>query len=247
VIVQELKDENFDAPASDGNLDAPASWEMTWLAEFLEDLFWIIAADDGSLQTALKAGSSLAANLTIQAIHMQANALLTAYYPNQDVGDIDHPPPALRVLASTAYVSGGDKTYIKQIIEQLSGVELLNLQIESPDVELAIAIADFCRQLLEAQGETPWLYGLEVDDIEREVVRVVLQPSVNTADLKAKIIPGLGAQAAMSDDDFIKAFQALQVSYEDFIDEINKTEDVKSLLDLEYTSDDEWPSCSFCF
>lgn len=216
-------------------LDEDFSWQVTWLSEILEDLFWIMATEDDPLKPE---------SLVVKAIRMQANALLATYYPHLKIGDIDHPSPHLRVLVSIAYVCPGDKNLITQIINKfLSDIEPLGLaEAEDQDIDLAISIADFCREALKSPASSDWLYGTDVKPIERDAANIVLNPSDDMADKLGNL---LGSCPPEATEACLTQFRKDQGTAKHIYKQIRDALDLKALLNIEFTSEDQWPTPPF--
>jgi hypothetical protein len=157
---------------TDQIIDADPGWQKMWLIEFLEDLFWIMVFEDEQ-DVDVKADAVLA----------MANALAQRY-PNPSIGDPQHPPLHLRLLVGMAYLSPDDPQRMAQMIQFLSpgGDDPFHLN-DAASRDLAVEIADFCRQQV-IKVSNPILFGTVISPDEKRLASLVLDPDTNPSMLQ---------------------------------------------------------------
>ena len=196
-------------------VDGDGDWQITWLLELLEDWFWILVGKEGNMPGELADGVTT----------VLADALAKTY-ENLRVGDPNHPPPHLRILVGINYLCNGDQECIDQRIDRFvgGGEDIFGFTQAGPDRELSAVIASVCQEILDEQGDNPWLYQTEVTDQERNIA--------------AKILNGqpLSLNELLDPDQ-----EGILAADPDIIDQINTAEDLESLLAIDFTTDDFFP------
>jgi hypothetical protein len=205
------------------NIDGDGSWQVTWLSEFLEDLYGVMVAKDDNRPGPMADG----------VVRMLAGAL-AATYKNLDVGDSGHPSPRLRVLAAISFLCNGNQECIDQRIAAVIGEseDIFGLNEAGLDRGLADIIASVCQEILDQQAAHLWLYQTDVTLLEKQLADDILNAR-----------PLLGISLPNSDPESNVAIN------QNFIDRINAAQDLESLLAMDFTSNDpqygggsSWPA-----
>lgn len=155
-------------------VEANQEWQATWLAEFLEDLFWIIVFEGKRTGTG---------EIDDTLIRILRQALMPSY-SDLAIGDYEHPPVDLRMLVGLAYLDPDNFRVTRKKRAIYS---------DKPNLlDLAGPIAAVCRGIIRS-GE---LYQPVVSPEEKELATNLIKQPV--PDSVEEMLKGMPAGKALS-------------------------------------------------
>jgi hypothetical protein len=210
-MLDDLKTSYLQKLLTDELIRKETRWQIDWLTEFLEDLFWVMVVEgtESEYQQA--------------AIMVIANALFSRY-PDPDVGDVEHPPLRLRLLVAIAYLCLDDPARLEKTINDYSDDIKNLLKPDKVNYTLALTIASFCKNsVISPQSRTGELYQAPSEE-EKSLARNILKPDVTVKELESLVQAKNFNVVLEVDRNFLEGSK----------ESIEKIEDLQKLFELKF-------------